>query len=97
MATEQATVAAGCFWGVEHLYRKNFGSGKGLLDAKVGYCGGQTDDPNYRAVCSGSTGRKFILAIRCAKDQQLCGLSPQSLSFGFFLRRIVWYTIWFIY
>ena len=67
MATEQATVAAGCFWGVEHLYRKNFGNGKGLLDAKVGYCGGQTDDPNYRAVCSGSTGRKCSPVIRCAK------------------------------
>lgn len=56
--TEQATVAAGCFWGVEHLYRKNFGNGKGLLDAKVGYCGGDTSSPSYRAICSGSTGRK---------------------------------------
>lgn len=56
--TEQATVAAGCFWGVEHLYRKTFGNGKGLLDAKVGYSGGETSSPSYRAVCSGSTGRK---------------------------------------
>lgn len=60
MSTEQATVAAGCFWGVEHLYRKNFGNGKGLLDAQVGYSGGQTSDPSYRAVCTGSTGRKFF-------------------------------------
>lgn len=59
---EKATVAAGCFWGVEHLYRKEFGSGKGLLDAKVGYCGGQTSSPSYRSVCSGTTGRtcKYI-------------------------------------
>lgn len=56
--TQTATVAAGCFWGVEHLYRKNFGNGKGLLDAKVGYCGGAASSPSYRAVCSGSTGRK---------------------------------------
>lgn len=56
--TQTATVAAGCFWGVEHLYRKNFGNGKGLLDAKVGYCGGAVSSPSYRAVCSGSTGRK---------------------------------------
>jgi len=62
MSTEQATVAAGCFWGVEHLYRKTFGNGKGLLDAQVGYSGGQTSDPSYRAVCTGSTGRKYFLS-----------------------------------
>lgn len=56
--TEKATLAAGCFWGVEHLFRKHFGNGKGLLDAKVGYCGGQTSSPSYRAVCGGDTGRK---------------------------------------
>ena len=53
---EKVTLAAGCFWGVEHMYRKDFG-GKGLLDARVGYIGGDTDSPSYRAVCSGRTGR----------------------------------------
>lgn len=52
------TVAAGCFWGVEHLYRKHF-AGKGLYDARVGYTGGDVKNPTYRAVCSQSTGRKF--------------------------------------
>ena len=52
-----AIFAGGCFWGVEHLYRKHFGNGKGLIDAKVGYAGGHTDSPTYRAVCSGNTGR----------------------------------------
>ena len=55
-----ATVAAGCFWGVEHVYRKQFGGDKGLLDARVGYIGGATENPSYRAVCSGNTGRKFL-------------------------------------
>ena len=55
---EKATVAAGCFWGVEHLYRKHFG-GKGLYDARVGYIGGDTSSPSYRAVCSGTTGREL--------------------------------------
>lgn len=51
------TVAAGCFWGTEHVYRKRF-AGKGLLDAKVGYIGGDLSNPTYRAVCGGKTGRK---------------------------------------
>ena len=55
---EVATLAAGCFWGVEHLYVKNFGHGKGLLDTRVGYIGGATDSPTYKIVCSGATGRK---------------------------------------
>ena len=45
-----------CFWGVEHLFRKNF-TNKGLLDARVGYIGGDVNSPSYRAVCSGGTGR----------------------------------------
>ena len=53
---QKCTVAAGCFWGVEHLFRKTF-EGKGLLDARVGYIGGDTSSPSYRAVCSGRTGR----------------------------------------
>lgn len=53
-----ATVAAGCFWGVEHMYRKHFGKA-GLYDARVGYIGGDSENPSYRAVCSGRTGRKL--------------------------------------
>lgn len=55
------TVAAGCFWGVEHMFRKNF-EGKGLLDAKVGYIGGEPKKnavnwkPDYSAVCSKTYG-----------------------------------------
>jgi peptide-methionine (S)-S-oxide reductase len=59
---ERATVAAGCFWGVEHLYRKHF-SDKGLYDARVGYIGGDTSDPSYKAVCSGNTGRMLFLNL----------------------------------
>lgn len=56
----RATVAAGCFWGVEHIYRKHF-DGKGLYDARVGYIGGDTKNPSYRAVCTGETGRELFL------------------------------------
>ncbi|KAJ5601904.1 methionine sulfoxide reductase A [Penicillium lagena] len=60
---QTATLAAGCFWGVEHLFRKHFGNGKGLLDAKVGYCGGKSTAPSYRAVCSGDTGHAEALQV----------------------------------
>ncbi|KAK6338728.1 Peptide-methionine (S)-S-oxide reductase [Orbilia brochopaga] len=60
--TEKATVAAGCFWGVEHIYRKHF-KGKGLIDARVGYTGGDKKNPQYAQVCGGSTGHAEALQI----------------------------------
>ncbi|KNG44052.1 peptide methionine sulfoxide reductase [Stemphylium lycopersici] len=59
---QTATVAAGCFWGVEHMYRKEY-KGKGLYDARVGYIGGDTENPGYRAVCSGRTGHAEALQV----------------------------------
>jgi len=69
--TQRATVAAGCFWGVEHIYRKHFGNGKGLLDARVGYTGGDDKNraPNYRTVCSGKTGHAESLLIMFDPDK----------------------------
>ncbi|KAH7034544.1 peptide methionine sulfoxide reductase MsrA [Microdochium trichocladiopsis] len=63
---ELATIAAGCFWGVEHIYRKHFKDAKnggGLYDARVGYTGGTTSNPTYRDVCSGTTGHAEALQI----------------------------------
>jgi len=49
-----ATFAAGCFWGVEHYFKKQF---KGaLIGSKVGYTGGTSATTDYRSVCSGKTG-----------------------------------------
>lgn len=60
--TERAIFAGGCFWGLEELYRKDW-EGKGLLDCRVGYTGGQSEAPDYRSVCSGRTGHAESLLI----------------------------------
>ncbi|KAI2641024.1 PMSR-domain-containing protein [Xylaria nigripes] len=59
---EKATLGAGCFWGVEHMYRKHFGD-KGIYDTRVGYTGGHATEPSYRQVCSGTTGHNEALQI----------------------------------
>lgn len=61
--SQRAIFAGGCFWGLEELYRHYWGNGKGLLDCRVGYTGGQTKAPSYREVCSGRSGHAESLLI----------------------------------
>jgi peptide-methionine (S)-S-oxide reductase len=56
---EKATFGAGCFWGVEEIFRQV----KGVVDAAVGYQGGRTRHPTYRDVCSHSTGHAEVCEV----------------------------------
>ncbi len=49
---EKATFAAGCFWGVEAAFRQV----KGVKSTRVGYTGGDLENPGYHDVSTGKTG-----------------------------------------
>jgi peptide-methionine (S)-S-oxide reductase len=56
---EIATFGAGCFWGIEAAFRRV----PGVLDAVVGYSGGHTRSPNYREVCTDTTGHAEVVQV----------------------------------
>jgi len=64
--TEEAIVAGGCFWGIEHLMKKCLG----VIKTQVGYTGGHVDQPDYQQVCHSDTGHLEAVRVIFDPNQQ---------------------------
>lgn len=69
MAKEQAIIAGGCFWCTEAVFKDVIG----VSEVESGYIGGDTADPTYKQVCSGTTGHAE--AIRVTYDTDTISLA----------------------
>lgn len=59
MSRETATLAGGCFWGMEEIIREI----PGVLDTEVGYTGGSVPDATYEQVKTGRTGHAEAIQV----------------------------------
>lgn len=75
--SEIATLAGGCFWGVEEILRKI----TGVKETTVGYTGGVIPGPTYPLVKKGDTGHAEAIQVEFDPKQ----LSYENLL-GYFFR-----------
>lgn len=57
--TDTATFGTGCFWCTEAIFQQV----EGVIKVTSGYSGGQTKNPTYKEVCTGTTGHAECLNI----------------------------------
>lgn len=56
---EIATLAGGCFWCLDAIFKRL----KGVVSVESGYSGGEKPNPSYDEVCSGTTGHVESIQI----------------------------------
>ena len=64
MAEQQATLAGGCFWCTEAVFKDVIG----VSAVESGYIGGHVPNPTYRQVCGGDTGHAEAVRITFDPD-----------------------------
>lgn len=57
---ETVILGGGCFWCTEAAFAEL----AGVASAQPGYAGGHVDNPNYRQVCTGTTGHAEVVELR---------------------------------
>ena len=64
MAQEQATLAGGCFWCTEAVFKDVIG----VSQVESGYIGGHVPNPTYKQVCGGATGHAEAIRVTFDPD-----------------------------
>ena len=67
--TDYVTLAGGCFWCTEAVFKDVIG----VESVESGYIGGTVPNPTYRAVCDGTTGHAEAIRV---------GYDPRQLALG---------------
>lgn len=86
---DTATVAAGCFWGVEEYFRQL----SGVVSTRVGYTGGDLKNPSYEDVCQFDN--KHVEAVEITFDDSVLSYNDllekfwsfHNSSLGFYKRQ----------
>lgn len=65
MASEVATLAGGCFWCTEAVFKDVIG----VERVESGYIGGSVPHPTYKQVCGGDTGHAEAIRVTFDTDQ----------------------------
>ena len=60
-----ATVGGGCFWCVEAVIQRL----RGVISVTSGYTGGDTVNPSYKEICTGTTGHAEVVQIEFDEAQ----------------------------
>ncbi len=62
---QQITLGGGCFWCIESAFNKV----RGVISAYSGYSNGQTINPTYEQVCTGTTGHNEVVQVTFDSQQ----------------------------
>ncbi len=63
--SEMATLAGGCFWCIEAVFREV----EGVKNVASGYAGGTSVNPTYEQVCAGKTGHAEAVQVTFDPDK----------------------------